>query len=142
MMKIIRSLISLVLTCSLLMTVIAGITVNSAGGEYKKLEAEVYGVSHLYSDPRQESAGYSGGIAVGGCSLDYNKVQTFSSVGQYLDKSNTAYVSYTVYAPEDGVYNIKNVYNMNKGSTDFYFTVLVNTRRLLLTEILHIRWSI
>lgn len=126
MMKIIRSLISLVLTCSLLMTVIAGITVNSAGGEYKKLEAEVYGVSNLYSDPRQESAGYSGGIAVGGCSLDYNKAQTFSSVGQYLDKSNTAYVSYTVYAPEDGVYNIKNVYNMNKGSTDFYFTVLVN----------------
>lgn len=132
-MNIFKKLISLLLTGAMFFSLLfieTSAEVTPVGNGMKRIEAEDYATVNYCTNPRCEAANYSGGYYVGGCSvysMDWDYLPTYESIGEYLHKSNTAYVSYTVIAPEDGEYSIMpSAWLGDSVCEGYFFTILVN----------------
>ena len=108
-----KRLLSVFLICALIFSALSG-TISSLaaapavdGTGFTRMEAETYGVESNHFNPSQsDSVNASGGKVFGGLNCDYDKMQTLESLSRYLDKTNTAYVAFTVNAPADGIYKV------------------------------------
>lgn len=119
-----KRLLSVFLICALIFSALSGTisslaaapAVDSTG--FTRMEAETYGVGSNHFNPDQsDSVNASGGKVFGGLNCDYDKMQTLESLSSYLDKTNTAYVAFTVDAPADGVYKVMPGYNIGKNDS-------------------------
>lgn len=139
-----KRLLSVFLICALIFSALSG-TISSLaaapavdGAGFTRMEAETYGVESNHFNPSQsESVNASGGKVFGGLNCDYDKMQTLESLSSYLDKTNTAYVAFTVNAPADGIYKVMPGYNIGKnGGLDAveYQNYLDNYQMVLLVN--------
>lgn len=91
------------------------------------LEAEIFGDAVGFEKPKATGLdGYSARGAVSGIKLDSTALQSKATIEQYFDKSNNAYVTFTVNANADGEYDLYPVYRLKNATAGYSMTVLVN----------------
>ncbi len=91
-----------------------------------RIEAENTNNTLRSGEPSQSHGGCSGVACAGNFSYDFSGAQTFSQLTTYFDKSNTAAVTFSIYAPADGSYTLTPGYYCYTHRDTYYIIALVN----------------
>ncbi len=91
-----------------------------------RLEAENANSIIESSDIGQTGNRYSGKKCVGNFTDNFTRIQSYSSLATYFDKSNTQSVSFSVVAPADDTYTFTPRYYLYTNRDSYYMTAVVN----------------
>ncbi len=94
-----------------------------------KLEGEIFATVGGFDEPKKagaELADFSSYGAVAGIKADSTKFQSYSSLNDLIDKTNTPYITFIVNANAAGTYTLKPVYRLTGTTSGYELAVTVN----------------